>query len=325
MVSVVIPAHNAARSIIATLDSVLAQCVPVDVIVIDDGSTDETARVAGSHGTSVRVLRQENLGQGAARNRGLSIARGEFVAFLDADDYWKPRFLLECIQFLRQHEDAVAVSTGLVILDVDGRETIQPRTFSGAGAAVEPFLIPHFFDFWAKHDHVRTGSVLIRRSAIDAAGPQRSDLRVSQDLEYWAMLGTVGPWGFVPLPLWVGNSRAAAADKWLEKYRRRRMLCPTVEAWESRVRQRLSVADEAGFLKVRGRVAANFAHSKVLGGAMEEARDLVCKYGDEMPDTWMTKLLRAGLKLGRPGWNAVCAGLIAKEKIKAARMRRKMQ
>ena len=91
-VSVVIPAYNAERFIAEAVDSALAQLHPdVEVIVIDDGSSDGTARILEAYGPAIRVHRQPNTGVGAARNTGARLATGDWVAFLDADDVWAPR------------------------------------------------------------------------------------------------------------------------------------------------------------------------------------------------------------------------------------------
>ncbi len=93
-ISVVIPAYNRANTISRAIKSVLEQTyMPFEIIIIDDGSNDSTAEVAGSFGNSVRVLKQLNSGVSVARNRGVSEARSEWVAFLDSDDYWTPNHL----------------------------------------------------------------------------------------------------------------------------------------------------------------------------------------------------------------------------------------
>ncbi|WP_018232759.1 glycosyltransferase family 2 protein [Thioalkalivibrio thiocyanodenitrificans] len=90
-VSVIIPTYNRADYLVDAIDSVLNQTVPVDeIIVIDDGSTDHTAASLRGYSRSVRLLRQDRAGAGAARNRGVHEARGELIAFLDSDDLWTP-------------------------------------------------------------------------------------------------------------------------------------------------------------------------------------------------------------------------------------------
>lgn len=90
-VSTVIAVFNGARYLGEAIDSVLGQTHPaIDVIVVDDGSTDGSAEIAGRYAERVRVVRQENRGQVAALNAGIAQAMGEYVAFLDADDLWEP-------------------------------------------------------------------------------------------------------------------------------------------------------------------------------------------------------------------------------------------
>ena len=94
LVSCIVPAFNSERYLSKTLDSILAQTWrPIEVIVVDDGSTDGTADVIAHYGSQVSNIRQANAGPSAARNRGIDAATGEFVAFLDSDDLWHPEKL----------------------------------------------------------------------------------------------------------------------------------------------------------------------------------------------------------------------------------------
>lgn len=307
-VSVIIPAYLAEHSLPKTLDSVFAQTHPPhEVFVVNDGSPDGTAAVARSYGNQIIYLHQENQGQGAARNRGLERATGRSIAFLDADDYWLPTFLEKCVGFLAEHPEVVAVSTGLVVKGHKGDEVIRPALLERSVRPRLPFVIRDFFEFWAAHDHVRTGSNVIRREIVEAAGYQRADLRISQDLEYWGYIATFGKWGFVPEPLWVGNSRAASRQiGWFRKYRSRRKLCPTVEQWEERIVPRLNDSAWASFEVVRGRLAAMYAHSMILARRGDEAHKTVLQYGDSLPRSPLTSVLRWGANGGRLRWSCAC-------------------
>jgi hypothetical protein len=252
----------------------------------------------------------------------LAQASGEFIAFLDADDHWLKKFLQRCVTFLEEHEETMAVSTALVIAYADGKEKIMPPCMQERERMDRPIVLENFFKFWAEQDHVRTGSAVIRKSVIDEAGAQRADLRVSQDLEYWGYIATFGKWGFIPEPLWVGGSRAAAvAPGWLKKYQQRRSLCPTVEAWEKRIVPRLKDYERPGFEVVRGRVAAYYAHNKILAGDLNEAMTIVRTYGASMPRNLLTSLMIAGYRLGDMGWRVVCFIIKSKEIAKALRLR----
>src|SRR5262245_14462630 len=102
-ISVVIPVYNGAPYLGKAIKSVLRQSIPVlEVIVVDDGSTDDSADVAGSFGEPVRVVQQANSGPAAARNSGIQHAGGDFLAFLDADDLWTEQKLEWQLRALRQ-------------------------------------------------------------------------------------------------------------------------------------------------------------------------------------------------------------------------------
>lgn len=317
-VSVIVPAYNVEACLKKCLDSVLAQSLKAsEVIVVNDGSTDRTAEVARSYGDQIVYLEQENRGQGAARNAGLKIATGEYVTFMDADDYWLPSFLKETVAFLSEHDEVVAVSTGYVI-NKRGKQGIGPAGLLAiADSDGNGCILDNFFDTWANYDHVRTGTVLMRRSVIEQAGPQL-EIRISQDLEYWGYLATFGPWGFVPKPLWVGDSYSHAIQVgWLARYRQRRKACPTVEEWQQRIVPRLKAADWTGFRIVRGRTAARFVHSMIVAGNEEAARKTVAEYGADMGPGRLARLLRLGYKFGFAGWGLACAAIKLREYMRA--------
>ena len=118
LVSVVIPLYNGERFIAETIRSVLAQTMlDLEVVVVDDGSTDGGGKVVQSFGEPVRYLFQENAGVAAARNAGIAAARGEFIAFLDADDVWVARKLERQLAEFRRDPGLGAVGCGLAVVD----------------------------------------------------------------------------------------------------------------------------------------------------------------------------------------------------------------
>jgi glycosyltransferase involved in cell wall biosynthesis len=105
-ISVIIPTYNGARWLPETIASVLAQTYcPAEIIVVNDGSTDDTASVLRRFEPALQVVHRSNGGIGAARNSGLEVAGGDFVAFLDHDDLWRPDKLQRQVDYLRQHPD----------------------------------------------------------------------------------------------------------------------------------------------------------------------------------------------------------------------------
>src|SRR5579863_7730993 len=110
-VSVVIPAYKAAHTIGRALDSLLAQTRPADeILIIDDGSPDDIAGAVAPYGDRVTLLRKPNSGAASARNAGLDRVRGEWVAFLDADDYWEPHKLERQLDVLRWHPEVGVIA-----------------------------------------------------------------------------------------------------------------------------------------------------------------------------------------------------------------------
>ena len=106
-ISCIVPVYNGERFVAETVESILAQIYrPIEVLVVDDGSTDSTTKVLDGFGTQISVIHQENAGQAAARNRGLDASRGQFIAFLDADDLWLPEKLAAQMAHLSAHPEA---------------------------------------------------------------------------------------------------------------------------------------------------------------------------------------------------------------------------
>jgi Glycosyl transferase family 2 len=134
-VSVIVPAYNLARYLAAAIDSALAQDWPADaleVIVVDDGSVDETPSVLAGYGDRIRVLRQDNGGLVSAVDRGLGEAGGEYIALLDADDEWPRDRVRRQVEFLQAHPAVGLVHGDMEVVDADGA-TIAPSFFAQQG------------------------------------------------------------------------------------------------------------------------------------------------------------------------------------------------
>ena len=187
----------------------------------------------------------------------------------------------------------------------------------------KPFIMDNYFRFWAEQDNVQTGAILLRKAVMDHAGGMREDLRMSQDLEYWAYLATFGKWAFIPRVLYVNNSRINARGSWWKRYRMRRKLCPTVEMWQKRIVDNIGDSERPFFNMGRGRIAAGYAYSKVLGGDGKSARAIVEAYKDSLPVNPVTRLLIMGNRLGYPAWRFICGLLMTREIVKDFRLRYK--
>ncbi len=181
-ISVVIPAYNSAAFLGETLRSVLAQTLRADeILVVDDGSTDGTAAVAEAFGSAVRVFRRPNQGVSAARNFGVEMAKGEWVAFLDADDLWRADKL--ALQMEALASDPGADLSYCARLSFAGRE--------GGHVYGEITPVPPA-DCIRKALHCNTtflpSAVVIRRRTYLAAGGFDTTLRIAQDWDLWLRL-----------------------------------------------------------------------------------------------------------------------------------------
>lgn len=320
--SVVIPCYNQAATLGRAIRSALNQTLPpAEVIVVDDGSTDGSRGVAESFGSAVIFKQQQNGGPAAARNLGIQNATGEFLGFLDADDWWQPEFVACCSEFLKAHPACIAVSTGLCFVQSNGSCTYGPADcFDGNDKPVGmPRMLESFFAFWAQHDHVCTGSVLMRREAILKVGMQNENLKAAEDLEFWALLGGHGRWGFIPEPLWVCDSRRAAGgrQKRLQKDQRRMRDVPSVAQWEARILPQLRSEDLPYYRTIRGKVVAMLAFSNIMTGQDEQALRLVRSYAEDLRGASKAgRRFQRAAELGPTAWLALC---------KALRLRRRLQ
>ena len=125
LVSVIIPVHNGTKYVCQAIDSALVQDVPMEILVIDDGSRDNLDQVMKRYQSEprIRYLKNEkNIGVAATRNRGVSLARGNYIAFLDADDYWMKDKLKKQLALMKE-TNCVICSTARELMDMDGKLT----------------------------------------------------------------------------------------------------------------------------------------------------------------------------------------------------------
>jgi hypothetical protein len=193
-ISIVIPSFNSARYIGQTLDSVFNQDYPsFEVIVVDDGSTDETQQILASFQDRIRYVAQKNSGPSAARNHGLKLAGGDFVAFLDADDLLLPGKLSQQAAMLDQKPDLGYIHSGWHLIGPNGKWLNTVGPWDNA-----PRLD---LQTWLLHSPVYMGSMLFRRAWIEKAGgfdpglPQAEDVKLMLTL---AQLGCTGAWQHQP-------------------------------------------------------------------------------------------------------------------------------
>lgn len=313
MISVIIPAYNTALLIQRTIHSVLNQknVSDFEIIVVDDCSTDHTPELVSSfNDPRIRFFSQsENHGPAAARNRGLAEAKGEFIAFLDGDDYWEDEFLYKTGCFLREHPEAVAVSVMQCHKHIGKKPSIVP-----AGTGIEtPVVLEDFNSFWSKHFHVCTGSVLMRGEIARRLGGQREDLRICEDLEFWLLLASQGKWGLIPEVLFTSDGGIVTqAQGWLEKNRKRWDTAPSVIDWERRITAQYKGKIPGSFAAVRGRIARNLCYCHIMADKIEMARQEVILYGKNFPRTKINMIFRIMAAMNF-SWRLFCKFLKKRE------------
>lgn len=195
-VGIVIPAFNVESFVADSLDSLIAQdFVDWECVVVDDGSTDATAQVVARYTEPrIRLVRQENAGVSAARNRGLAESAAPAVLFLDGDDLLHPSALRRLEESLRANPDAVLVFGTTMRVTPSGHvEPGQkdPRRHSFVTGDVLASMLTHDRVFW------NGGQLLARTSALRRAGGYRSGLRLSEDWEFFTRLSALGPCVFI--------------------------------------------------------------------------------------------------------------------------------
>jgi glycosyltransferase involved in cell wall biosynthesis len=193
-VTVIVPAFNCRQWIRQAIDSVLGQTVaPAEIIVIDDGSTDGTGEILADYGTRIRTIVQSNRGVAAARNAGLRAAKGELIAFLDADDVWHPRKLE-----LQRRAMADRPRIGLLGTGVFGWPAAEmPGIIAECTVPVAEIARGAL----AVRNYLTTSSVLMRREVVRQIGEFDAALSGPEDHEYWLRAIDASSVGILSLPL----------------------------------------------------------------------------------------------------------------------------
>ena len=197
-VSVIIPSYNCELYIAETLESILDQTFKdIEIIVVDDGSTDKTRQIVTSYGAPVRLVTQTNAGVCAARNRGIREAAGQYVCLMDHDDYWLPDKLALQLEQMQRHPEVGLVSLQHLCL-VESR---SGRRFSPSGNYKDESsgsAIDEEFSGWIYHlllldCWVLTSSALIRGEAFNKCGSFDESLPYSEDWDLWLRISREYP------------------------------------------------------------------------------------------------------------------------------------
>ena len=214
-VSIVIPTFNRKIFVKEAVDSVLAQTYKdYELIVVDDGSTDDTGRALKQYAERLVYLYQKNEGVSAARNRGLAAARGEFIAFLDSDDLWLPKKLAIQTAFMEQHSEAQICYTDEIWIRHGTRVNPKKRHAKYAGE-IYPYCLSLCI--------ISPSSALMRRGLLEQVGAFDPSLPVCEDYDLWLRVAACFPVFFIPQRLIVkrgGHPDQLSRREWgIDRYR----------------------------------------------------------------------------------------------------------
>jgi GT2 family glycosyltransferase len=227
-VSVIIPTYNRADLLGRAIKSALEQTItPAEVIVVDDGSTDNTAAVVQAFGNRVRYMRVPNGGVSRARNAGIAAATGDWVALLDSDDIWEPSKLETQLALATGTPEIEWIVTGCVVVDTEGTPAAGAQSFEAAFPLFREFGIgaEAFFEQYLRRVEIDAGgarhvcfvgdffrplfygnvalpsSALIRLSLLRSIGAFEETLRVGEDTEFFHRAAAAKPGAVVMTPL----------------------------------------------------------------------------------------------------------------------------
>lgn len=193
MISVVIPLYNKEKQIAHTLQSVLNQTFQdFEIVIVDDGSTDgSVAEVKKFTDPRIRLICQKNAGVSAARNRGIEEAKSDLIAFLDADDEWKPEYLTTQYHLYQKYPECSVYACNYEFRDSKGKVTltiIRKLPFKG-----EDGILSNYFEVAScSHPPLWTSAVMVKKQAIQAIGGFPIGIKSGEDLLTWARLAVYG-------------------------------------------------------------------------------------------------------------------------------------
>jgi glycosyltransferase involved in cell wall biosynthesis len=278
VVSVVIPCYNGARYILATLASVLAQDIAaMEVIVIDDGSRDGSAELVRQAYPQVRVEVQANAGVAAARNRGIALARGEFIAFVDADDIWLRGKLAAQLAMMAAHPECRMNYAPWQVWDSD-----QPAPSAAELAAVADSAADSAR--WAGPSgwiypsllldcHVWTSTVLARRSLFDEIGVFDPTLRLGEDYDLWLRASRVTPILRLPRPFALYRLHAASITHSRPNGNHRARVIESALAQWGYQSPDGTQADRAAVERMLAKTWSDYAAAQLYNGQVQPARE----------------------------------------------------
>jgi len=201
-ISVVIPVFNRADIVSRAIESVLNQTLqPSEVIVIDDGSMDNTAEMVQQFGEAVTYLYQTNAGPSVARNLGITSANGNYIAFLDSDDEWMRNKLEKQVELIRDLNADVVITNSVYYDDANtGKSTFSRSQFSDILSKKNGKLID-CFAMLVDQNFIHLSTVLARKSSLENAGLFDESMKIAEDTDLWLRLSSNFSFGIITEPL----------------------------------------------------------------------------------------------------------------------------
>lgn len=270
LVSVVIPAYNCAQYLSRAIDSALFQTYSnIECIVVDDGSTDDTAGIIKSFGTRIRSFNQANAGASAARNTGIAAAKGKYIAFLDADDYWLSTKIDNQIRVFHTNPDLVLVSCGF-----SWERPNEPKNKPPPPAP--PFQanrvrVFHTLTQLLHNPYLGTPTVVVDAAAVKRIGGFDPGLPVAEDVDLYFRLCVDRPYAILDQPLARFQLRHGSLTTCVHGYAENlivldRLACSLPE---------LDVSNHALLQSLRLSVYQSWVSDLLMRGAGHEARRIL--------------------------------------------------
>lgn len=279
MISVVIPAFNSERCINRAIKSVLSQTFSdYEIIVVDDGSTDGTADVVKKFGDRVNYIYQENSGVSVARNTGIAASKGDWIAFLDADDEWLPDKLQQQAELLNRNHSLRWCSTNRYQADKKRKAPVGNKAAIAKALKGREYFPNYFLAAVAGKCPIVTSAIIVRKDVFDELGGFEPGRVRGQDLDMWWRIAHYYPKiGYIPEPLairYLDIENPITKKHRLESIRRH-------NRWDLVVRH-LSIAKEKGDINEFRPFASMSLRESLLAmlyyGYKQDARDMVKQF-----------------------------------------------
>lgn len=227
-VSVIIPTFNSEQFILNALECVNNQTVkPDEIIIVDDGSNDGTVKIVEDYmvrnGDKVKIIleKQENAGAGAARNRALALANGDWISFLDSDDTWHEDKISKVLAVIRNKPDVDIIAHEGIITDIESGKRRVTRYFNvfDPNKALFPQL------YWS--NFLVTSSLTIKKELLDSSGNFDTSLKNGQDYDLWLRLAKKGHLVYLdePLTFYTDNRAGSVTNNVKRRYKCEMIIC----------------------------------------------------------------------------------------------------